>query len=657
MSRRQQSILSRVPTHTQPHDVVLISMPFGILESPSIALGLLKGTLAPLGISVSALYFTLPFAEIIGTSIYQSIANGKIGSTNLLGEWIFAEALFDATTLDKEGYINTVLRGAGSSTHKRPAVLSEAEIAHILRLRERVNDFLDACVEQVLAQKPKIVGLTSVFQQQVASLAMARRLKAAAPDVFIMMGGANCEGAMGAEMVHQFPFIDAVVSGEGDIVFPKLVQRILQGKGFFDLQGVYTRKSLGLLSNTGRHSTAPSPRRMDDLPYPDFDDFFEQVQASQFHDELRISVPYETSRGCWWGEKNHCTFCGLNGSTMMYRSKSAQRALDELIYLTSRYPGHQVSVVDNILDMKYFKDFVPMLANLSLDTRLFYEVKANLKKEQVQLLHDAGIVTIQPGIESLSSKVLTLMRKGVKGLQNIQLLKWCSEIGIDPMWNMLWGFPGEPAEEYTKMAEMIPLLSHLPPPGAMIRIRLDRFSPNFDAAEEFGFTHVTPYPGYSYIYPFAPEHLANLAYFFTYEYRDPQEIQNYAMPVTEAIKQWQSNANKEHLLMVEKGTSLLIFDWRHVAKQRLTVLTGLQKDLYLFCDSIRSNRHLQDFVKEHATDEEIQQDPEALLQPLIEQGLMICDGASYLSLAIAQQPAANALQAENVLHKTSVEVI
>ena len=40
---------------------------------------------------------------------------------------------------------------------------------------------------------------------------------------------------------------------------------------------------------------------------------------------------FETSRGCWWGERMHCTFCGLNGATMSYRSKSPRRAVDELM--------------------------------------------------------------------------------------------------------------------------------------------------------------------------------------------------------------------------------------------------------------------------------------------------------------------------------------
>ncbi len=141
----------------------------------------------------------------------------------------------------------------------------------------------------------------------------------------------------------------------------------------------------------------------------------------------------------------HCTFCGLNGATMAFRSKSPARALDEMTELARRHPGCDIQAVDNIMDLGYFKNVLPALAARRLKVDLFYETKSNLNKDQVRLLRAAGVRDIQPGIESFSDTVLKLMRKGVTGLQNIQLLKWCKEFGVVPSWNFLWGFPGEPA--------------------------------------------------------------------------------------------------------------------------------------------------------------------------------------------------------------------
>ena len=88
---------------------------------------------------------------------------------------------------------------------------------------------------------------------------------------------------------------------------------------------------------------------------------------------------------------------------------------------------------------------LPLLAEADLGLELFWEVKANLTARQVRQLRDAGVAYVQPGIESLNDHVLELMRKGTTGLRNVELLKWCREYGVTPLWNLLYGFPGETA--------------------------------------------------------------------------------------------------------------------------------------------------------------------------------------------------------------------
>ncbi|MFZ3345265.1 radical SAM protein, partial [Mycobacterium sp.] len=177
---------------------------------------------------------------------------------------------------------------------------------------------------------------------------------------------------------------------------------------------------------------------------------------------------------------------------MTYRSKESQRAFDELMTLSQRYPDRPISIVDNILDTSYFRTFLPQLRDSSASLSLFYEIKANVSKDQLPVLRDAGVTVVQPGIESLSTHVLRLMRKGVTMLQNIQTLKWCKELGMDVEWNVLWGYPGETASDYEQCAAIVPLLTHLQPPGGKAPIRLDRFSPYFEQALNFGISNVRP---------------------------------------------------------------------------------------------------------------------------------------------------------------------
>lgn len=627
--------------HTMPADVVLISMPFGSVFQPALSLSLLKAEIKPLGVSTRVLYPTLDFAKRIGIQRYNLIATNEPTILGLVGEWVFTPALFDGDT-GVENYVQDVLHAR--SPGQRSALgsmlsIGDDLISRILALRLETKPFIEECLDRVLCLKPRIVGFTSTFQQQIASLALARRIKEEAPEVCIVFGGANCEGVMGAEVARQFGFVDAVVSGEGDLVFPELVRRILEGRAYEDLQGVNTRNTVGqATAGPPQFTSAPMVRDMDSLPYADFDDFFEQLAAFDFGEETagwRPRVMFESSRGCWWGERAHCTFCGLNGGTMAFRAKSERRALEELLHLHERYPDSPISVTDNILDMGYFKNLIPELAAREIGLDLFYEVKANLKKEQVRMLRDAGIRSIQPGIESFIDDVLNIMRKGVRSLQNIQLLKWCKEYGVKPHWNLIWGFPGERPEDYARISELLPRLTHLPPPSGGGLLRLDRFSPNFESSEALGFQDTAPYPAYFHIYPFPPEVVTNLAYFFIYDYREPRDVNAYVDPIKKQLPAWKDEYPASDLFSVAEGESLLIWDLRPIAREPLIALQGALARLYAACDAMCHLGRLAEILAQETGEAITEARVAETLQPLVDRDLLVRDGSYYLALAIA----------------------
>ena len=108
----------------------------------------------------------------------------------------------------------------------------------------------------------------------------------------------------------------------------------------------------------------------------------------------------------------------------------------------------------------------------------------------------AGITHIQPGIESLSSNVLHLMRKGVRAITNINLLRWAQYYDMRVSWNLPWGFPGETEQDYADQVAVIPHLRHLPPPEASARIWLERFSPIFTERDTFRLRRRAPERSY-----------------------------------------------------------------------------------------------------------------------------------------------------------------
>src|SRR6185369_2232078 len=226
-----------------------------------------------------------------GSRFYLNVSGGiRPSMTKLAGEWIFNAALYDSTIEDEERYVETILKRRPPATSVAVRRTTRAQIDEILRARHMAIDFINRCADELLRDEPRIVGFTSVFQQQTASLALAKRIKAIRPETFVLFGGANVEGVMGAEFVRQFDFIDAAVSGEGDLIVSELARRILDGQQIDDLPGVRTRANI-----EGRPITnAPTVFRMDDLPYPDYDDYFEQFRRSRFARAWQPRIFFET---------------------------------------------------------------------------------------------------------------------------------------------------------------------------------------------------------------------------------------------------------------------------------------------------------------------------------------------------------------------------
>jgi ribosomal peptide maturation radical SAM protein 1 len=488
-------------------DVMLVSMPYAAVERPSLALGTLAAAMARDGISVRTIHGNLMFAERLGAVRYERLNNSDI--TMQIGEWTFSEAAFGEAG-DTDAYAALLISGGVA-----PNDLTE----WLLDSRAEANAFVAELAEQVVEQRPRIVGCSSVFQQHCASLALLRRVRELDPSIVTMLGGANCEATMGAATHRNFPWVDFVVSGEADGLIARLAHQIRRdGRDVSAADLPY-----GVLGPRSRDPAAEcrtreAPRalisNLDDLPIPDFDDYFEQLALSPLRDKILPSLPVETSRGCWWGAKHHCTFCGLNGVGMTFRAKSEDRAEAEFALLSKRYSLKKFMTVDNILGMKYFARVLPSFAERA-DTLLFYETKANLSRPQVELLSRAGVRWIQPGIEALHDGLLKLLNKGCSAATNIQLLKWAFNNGIWVMWNHLFGAPGESPEWYDEIAEWLPMVVHLQPPagGGMTRIRYDRFSPYFNDPARYGL-ELVPYPAYGHVYPVGKEDLADQAYFF-----------------------------------------------------------------------------------------------------------------------------------------------
>jgi ribosomal peptide maturation radical SAM protein 1 len=571
-------------------DVCLVGMPFAAVERPSIALGLLQAILKQAGIPTTTIYANIQFATEVGLADYTLWEDA-------LRDLTFSLAAFPEFQPNCDAQLRRSFRRLPGYVKDSGRFDTEESFFNATRkLREKATGFVDETARAVVNTGARIVGCTSMYWQHTASLALLRRVKEFDPSIVTMLGGANCESVMGLANHRNFSWVDYVVSGEADDFIAELCKlSLVKGRDITAAElpfGVFgpTHRTFGYpSSNNGDGAPRAACRNLGVLPAPDYDDYFRTLRASSLAESVSPGLLVETARGCWYGAVHQCKFCGISEVGMAYHSKAPEKVIAELDQLEQRYGVSNFEVTDNILDMSYFKTVIPRLAEHPNGRRIFWETKANLKRAQVEMLAKAGVIWIQPGIESLDSRVLKLMDKGVQGSQNVQLLKWCREFGIRLSWNFLWGFPGEDDQWYSELAEKLFLLEHLQSPRLMVRLRYDRYSVYQARAAEYGLK-LEPTPFMFLTYPVSSEEMMDLTYYFeTAKNGDSgkETPRPGVKAMNDAVRQWQQRFWRglpSILSLTDDGTSLEILDTRNCAAEMITTLEGLDRKVYLACD-------------------------------------------------------------------------
>lgn len=486
---------------------------------PSLAISLLKSSLKENGIGCRALYPNILMFEALGMDTYAAAGIGSING-------LFLERLFapmaheeledrDLTRLSGHG-MPEGLAAFYDVTVGKPKVIS-AETAE--KADEGARDFLAKVTEEIVRLSPSIVGFSSTYQTTNSVLAMAKAVRKRLPSALLVVGGNNCEGPMGRELAEKAHILDFIFQGEADFDFARFCRNYL-GQGRLPAQKVVT---------------CSHAEEMDKVPSPDYSDFFRQCSYPAEH----ICLTFETSRGCWWGHRHQCLFCGESALDLPYRMRSPEAAMEELRRLRTLHPEiERYLVADSILPSEYFTTFLPQLAESGFEGEITYETKANLSREQVRLLAEANVTRILPGVESLSTRVLRMLNKGTTAAVNIRLLRHCREEGVDVVWFLLMGIPGDTVADYEAQLALMPLLQHLPPPSAG-PVRIQRNSPYFKEGATFGVRNITPLAAYAHAFPKSFD-LDRLAYFFTADH--PSEVRenpDSMIPFMASLRRWQ----------------------------------------------------------------------------------------------------------------------
>jgi ribosomal peptide maturation radical SAM protein 1 len=614
------------------YKIHLINMPFAALPTPSIALMQLKSvTEERFGeqASVEVSYVNHDFAAFIGLQTYNLATSAFDSHTTGVGDWLFRQAAFPDQEDNTESYFNRYYPHRDERTRAIKQM--------ILKIRHGLGDFLNQIIRTYRLDQADLIGFTSMFTQTVSSLALARLIKRHNPKSVIIMGGANCESPMGQEIVKSAPQIDFVFSGPALKSFPEFLQYQIEGEynKRHSIKGVFSKRNCSL-TPLGCGGATGEELPIDEEVRLDYEPFLQTIEKRFNRAEVSPVLLFETSRGCWWGEKSHCTFCGLNGMSMNYRAMSPEKAIAQFKGLFSYADRcNNLESVDNILPKNYIREVFPKLSTPE-NLTIFYEVKADLSAQDFEALAKAGVRSIQPGIESLATSTLKLMRKGTSVFTNLMLLKNCLVYGIQPAWNLLIGFPGETEAVYQKYVSDLPWLVHLPPPSGVYPVRFDRFSPYFVQAEKYKLS-LRPLDYYQLIYPIEERGLSNLAYYFVDANLDApyfKSMTQWIDKLKELISNWnerwheRSGRNRPKLYCKYDGSVALIHD----SRRNGSVEYRISEAEYRVLERLTTPGRLPDITQTLSSISE--REVEDVMRSLLDRKLIFLEAERYISLVL-----------------------
>jgi ribosomal peptide maturation radical SAM protein 1 len=364
-----------------------------------------------------------------------------------------------------------------------------------------------------------LIGFSCTFSQLLPSLSFAKEIKAKYPNCKIVFGGTGVYGNTGQSLVGDFSQADCVCRGHGE----EYIVRIAKGELSYD-------------SQCGEFDLERSP-------LPDYDDYFDHVHEIQSKGlgDIEIydgSIPYESSRGCFWATKHPCTFCALNENQPQYKSKSSEKIAKDIESLSEKYSPGRIVFTDNLLNVRGKKELFGVLKTKTSDTAFFAEVKPILTKDELIMIKEAGVDEVQAGIEALSTDLQKLLSKGTVLEQTLRFLEGCRDVGIDVHYNCLIGIPGETEKHYDAIIDFLPSVMSLPPPSIPLTpVSLHRNSAYWLAPEKYGISNVRPAKQYSLIYPKA--FASKYAPVYDFDLELPEHFDaNYINRLVDGVLEW-----------------------------------------------------------------------------------------------------------------------
>jgi radical SAM superfamily enzyme YgiQ (UPF0313 family) len=307
-------------------------------------------------------------------------------------------------------------------------------------------------------------------------------------------------------------------------------------------------------------------------------------------------------------------------------------------WLAEKHASLKFSFADNILDSTKLSSLFRSIRQLSHDFDIFTELRASVSYEDLVQLRQAGVTQVQIGIEALSTRLLRKISKGTTTIQNIAILKYCSELGIQHSSNLMLGFPTSDAKD---VEETLTNLKFVLPyhPLRTVHFWLGQNSPIFLQPQRYGISRIANHPHYRRL---LPNSLADSLCLMIKTYvGDRTKQRKLWRPVALEVARWQRqyrSLRQQHfpapLLSYRDGGNFLLIRRRTEGSEMETFrLRGSSRAIYKFCSTTRTLAQLQRKFPSFTTDRLLK-----FVAHMVAKRLMYQEEKHVLSLAVSEEP-------------------
>jgi anaerobic magnesium-protoporphyrin IX monomethyl ester cyclase len=330
----------------------------------------------------------------------------------------------------------------GAAMHMPFALLGLGYLAAILEKNNFQVDVIDCQVlrlsledfrYEISKRKPDIIGVTSSTLTYNTAMKLVKIAREVCPNAVTIAGGSHVT-FWDDHALEECPELDVVVRREGELTMLELAQRIQENKNFTDVVGTTCRKDGEITRNPDR----PYIEDLDSLPFP-----ARHLWPMEKFRELEDILYLATSRGCvYWCE--FCTTVRMHGRK--YRMRSPKNVVDELEMLHKTYGISKFTFCDDAftVDQPRTMELCEEILKRGLKIEWNAGTRVDmLTKDLLAKMKHAGCVSVWFGVESGTQQVLDAMKKGITPELTAKVLGWVREIGLQPVPNVILGFPGE----------------------------------------------------------------------------------------------------------------------------------------------------------------------------------------------------------------------